>query len=232
MQETRLNRMQARLTRFLADRTRLLAALGHDLRSPLTALRVRSEMVDERETRDSLITSIEEMQEMVDSTLSFARGITSSEDYETVEMGAFLGQLRADMLNGFSLKEGETIHLRLRSQSVRRALRNLIDNAERYGGMVDVSYGREDDHAIIRVADNGPGIPDGELEQVFEPYFRLEKSRSRETGGTGLGLSIARTIVRAHGGDIGLTNRAEGGLVATVTLPLGPEPLKQERTTT
>ncbi|MDV2968078.1 ATP-binding protein [Nitratireductor aquimarinus] len=226
------NRMQARLTRFLADRTRLLAALGHDLRSPLTALRVRSEMVDERETRDSLITSIEEMQEMVDSTLSFARGITSSEDYETVEMGAFLGQLRADMLNGFSLKEGETIHLRLRSQSVRRALRNLIDNAERYGGMVDVSYGREDDHAIIRVADNGPGIPDGELEQVFEPYFRLEKSRSRETGGTGLGLSIARTIVRAHGGDIGLTNRAEGGLVATVTLPLGPEPLKQERTTT
>ncbi|TNF21212.1 MAG: HAMP domain-containing protein [Rhodobacteraceae bacterium] len=226
------NRMQDRLTRFLADRTRLLAALGHDLRSPLTALRVRSEMVDERETRDSLVASIEEMQEMVDSTLSFARGIASSEDYETVEMGAFLGQLRTDMLDSFSLQDGEAIHLRLRSHAVRRALRNLIDNADRYGGKVEVSYGREGDHVLVRVADTGPGIPDGELEQVFEPYFRLEKSRSRETGGTGLGLSIARTIIRAHGGDISLANRAEGGLVATVTLPLASDPLERDRTMT
>ena len=96
------------------------------------------------------------------------------------------------------------MNLRLRPQSVRRALRNLIDNAERYGGMVDASYGRENDHAFIRITDNGSGIPNADLEQVFEPYFRLEKSRSRETGGTGLGLSIARTIIRAHGGDISL----------------------------
>ncbi|MCK8463098.1 ATP-binding protein [Aliiroseovarius sp. S1339] len=226
------NRMQDRLTRFLADRTRLLASLGHDLRSPLTALRVRSEMVDERETRDSLIASIEEMQEMVESTLSFARGIAGSEDYETVELGAFLKQLRADMLESFALQEGETIRLRLRPQSVRRALRNVIDNAERYGGKVDVSFGREDDHAFILIGDNGPGIPNADLEQVFEPYFRLEKSRSRETGGTGLGLSIARTIIRAHGGDVSLANRVEGGLVATVTLPLESQSLETERTMT
>lgn len=223
------NRMQDRLTRFLADRTRLLAALGHDLRSPLTALRVRAEMVDERETRDSLIASIEEMQEMVDSTLSFARGIASSEDDETVEMGAFLARLRADMLDSFALHDAGTVRLRMRPQSVRRALRNVIDNAERYGGEVEVSYGLEGDHAFIRIGDNGPGIPQADLEQVFEPYFRLEKSRSKETGGTGLGLSIARTIIRAHGGDISLANRPQGGIVATVTLPLDPQSLDNKR---
>ena len=223
------NRMQDRLTRFLADRTRLLAALGHDLRSPLTALRVRAEMVDERETRDSLIASIEEMQEMVDATLSFARGIASSEDVETVEMGAFLARLRADMLDSFTLRDGAAVRLRLRPQSARRALRNVIDNAERYGGEVDVSYGLEGDHAVIRIGDNGPGIPEADIEQVFEPYFRLEKSRSKETGGTGLGLSIARTIIRAHGGDVSLANRPDGGLVATVTLPLDSQNLDNER---
>jgi|TARA_R110002072_G_scaffold291777_2_gene460055 signal transduction histidine kinase len=124
------------------------------------------------------------------------------------------------------------MNLRLRPQSVRRALRNLIDNAERYGGMVDASYGRENDHAFIRITDNGPGIPNADLEQVFEPYFRLEKSRSRETGGTGLGLSIARTIIRAHGGDISLANRAEGGLVATVMLPLETQSSNNEKTMT
>jgi signal transduction histidine kinase len=170
--------------------------------------------------------------DLVDATLSFARGIASSEAYETVEMGAFLGQLRADMLDNFSLREGQAVHLRLRPQSVRRALRNLIDNAERYGGTVDVSYGREDDHAIICVRDNGPGIPDADIEQVFEPYFRLEKSRSRETGGNGLGLSIARTIIRAHGGNISLANRVDGGLVATVTLPLEAQSSYNERTMT
>lgn len=223
------NRMQDRLTRFLADRTRLLAALGHDLRSPLTALRVRAELVDEHETRDSLIASIEEMQEMVDATLSFARGIASSEDVETVEMSAFLARLRTDMLDSFTLRDGEAVRLRLRPQSVRRALRNVIDNAERYGGEVDVSYGLDGDHAFIRIGDNGPGIPEADLEQVFEPYFRLEKSRSKETGGTGLGLSIARTIIRAHGGDISLANRPQGGLVATVTLPLDPQSLDNKR---
>ena len=119
------------------------------------------------------------------------------------------------------------MNLRLRPQSVRRALRNLIDNAERYGGMVDASYGRENDHAFIRITDNGPGIPNADLEQVFEPYFRLEKSRSRETGGTGLG-----TIIRAHGGDISLANRAEGGLVATVMLPLETQTSNNEKTMT
>ena len=225
------NRMQARLTRFVADRTRLLAALGHDLRSPLTAMRVRAEMVDEDETRDSLVASIEEMQEMVDATLAFARGMASSEVYETVDLGAYLKQLQADMIDGFTLDTANSISVRLRPQSVRRALRNIIENAQRYGGGAEVTFVHDAEYVQIRVSDNGPGVPEAELEQVFEPFFRLEKSRSRETGGTGLGLSIARTIVRAHGGDVALTNRTEGGLLVTVTLLLETEPDQQERNT-
>ncbi|GGH18508.1 Signal transduction histidine kinase [Cribrihabitans marinus] len=223
------NRMQARLTRFVADRTRLLAALGHDLRSPLTAMRVRAEMVEEEETRESLVASIEEMQEMVEATLAFARGMASAEAYETVDLGAYLRQLQADMIDGFTLNAVDSLRVRLRPQSVRRALRNIIENAQRYGGGAEVTFRHDAEHVQIHVADNGPGIPEPELEQVFEPFFRLEKSRSRETGGTGLGLSIARTIVRAHGGDVALSNRAEGGLLVTVTLPLETEPDQQER---
>jgi signal transduction histidine kinase len=223
------NRMQDRLTRFIADRTQLLAALGHDLRSPLTALRVRAEMVEEDETRDSLITSIEEMQEMVDATLAFARGMASAESYETVDLGAYLARLRADMMGSFTLEENGTVALRLRPQSLRRALRNIIENAQRYGGTASVAFGQEADHAIVTVSDTGPGIPVAELEQVFEPFFRLEKSRSRETGGTGLGLSIARTIIRAHGGDVSLSNRSTGGLKATVKLPLEAQSQVVER---
>lgn len=226
------NRMQDRLTRFVTDRTRLLAALGHDLRSPLTALRVRAEMVEENESRDSLIASIEEMQEMVDATLSFAYGMADSEAYETFDLGTFLKLLKSDMLDDFTLDERESVSVRLRPRSLRRALRNIIDNAHRYGGAVNVTFEHDTDHAVIIISDDGPGIPETDLEQVFEPYFRLEKSRSKETGGTGLGLSIARTIVRAHGGDISLSNRCGGGLVVTVTLPLEANPQTDERSET
>lgn len=218
------NRMQERLTRFVANRTQLLASLGHDLRSPLTALRVRAEMVDEDEARDSLITSIQEMQEMVDATLSFARGMAISEAYETQDLGAFLRQLQTDMLDTFDLIDSDKVRLRLRPKSLRRALRNVVDNALRYGEKANVVFGREKDDAFITISDNGPGIPATEFEHVFEPFFRLEKSRSRQTGGTGLGLSIARTIVRAHGGDILLSNGNNKGLVVKIVLPLEGTP--------
>ena len=117
----------------------------------------------------------------------------------------------------------------VRPFAFRRAVRNLIENAQRYGGGADVAFRHDTDHVHVLVADSGPGIPEPELEQVFEPFFRLEKSRSRETGGTGLGLSIARTIIRAHGGEVTLANRAEGGLLVTVTLPLETETQREER---
>lgn len=213
------NRMQDRLTRFVADRTRLLAALGHDLRSPLTAMRVRAEMVDDDETRDSLVASVEEMQSMVEATLTFARGLAGSEESENVDIGEFLEVLKSDMVTSFDLDDGPSVEARIRPHALRRALRNVIENAVRYGGATRVSYQVRTDELLITVDDDGPGIPAPELERVFDPFFRLEQSRSLETGGHGLGLSIARTIIRGHGGDISLSNRDEGGLRATIAIP-------------
>lgn len=217
------NQMQDRLTRFAADRTRIMAALGHDLRSPLTALRVRAELVDDEETKGAMISSIEEMQEMVETTLAFARGMAVSEPSQTVELGSFLIQLKHDMLNSFVLNDADAdVTLRVRPNALRRALRNVIENAIRYGGNADVSISRGQDEVSIDICDYGPGIPEEEIEEVFEPFFRLERSRSRETGGTGLGLSIARTLLRASGGDISLSNKPEGGVRARISLPIAP----------
>lgn len=224
------NRMQERLVRTVADKTRIMAALGHDLRSPLTALRVHAEMVDEEETSDALVKSIEEMQGMVERTLAFARGLAISEPPETVELGVFLADLKRDMLDGFHLDTDAPLQIRLRPQSMRRALRNIIENAIRYGDGAEVTYAREYDRAVIRVRDHGPGIPDTQLEEVFEPFYRVETSRSRETGGTGLGLSIARTILRSHGGDITLQNHPDGGLLVQLDLPFSQRFNQQERT--
>ncbi len=214
------NRMQNRLSRFVADRTRLLAALGHDLRSPLTAMRVRVELVDEDETRESLIASIEEMQSMVEATLTFARGLTGSEDLELVNVSQFLEGLQADMLVPNQLHGDDNYEVRVRPHALRRALRNVIENAVRYGETAYVTHELVENNVMITIDDDGPGIPEADLEKVFDPFFRLEQSRSLETGGHGLGLSIARTIVRAHGGDITLSNRPQKGLRATMYLPI------------
>ena len=217
------NRMQERLTRFVADRTRVLAAVGHDLRSPLTALRVRAEMVDEDETRESLIESIEEMQTMSEVTLSFAQGLAGSEASETVDCAEYLATLAREIGAGVDVTGGPTVAVRVRPVALRRAIRNIIENAIRYGGGARLMWYQVGDDLMIEVTDTGPGIPADQLERVFDPFYRLEQSRSLETGGHGLGLSIARSIVRAHGGDIYLENRDGGGLKASIALPLSAE---------
>lgn len=214
------NLMQERLTRFVADRTRVLAAVGHDLRSPLTALRVRAEMVDDQETRESLIESIEEMQTMAEATLNFAEDLTGTEGPQTVDIGTFLRDLVSDMPHPPEIAAGPELEARLRPVSFRRAVRNLVENALRYGGSAKIAWRTDYDTLVIEICDEGPGIPPDKLEQVFDPFFRLEASRSLETGGHGLGLSIARSIVRAHGGEIHLANQLEGGLAAAITIPL------------
>ncbi len=216
------NQMQARLSRFIAERTRLLAALGHDLRSPLTAMRVRAEMVEDEENRARLIATISEMQEMVESTLSFARGMVTAEASESVDMGTFLERLvsEARATGGrIDLTAPPGLMARIKPVAMRRALRNLIENALRYGGEAQVTLRGDGDILRILIADRGPGIPEDQLERVFDPFVRVEASRSKETGGTGLGLSIARTVLHAHGGEIGLKNRPGGGLEVDVTLP-------------
>ncbi|MBB4303949.1 signal transduction histidine kinase [Rhodobium orientis] len=215
--------MQGRLTRLISDRTRMLAALGHDLRSPITALRLRAEMVDDAETHERMVAILDEMQEMVEATLAYARGIASDEETETVDFTALVSDLAAEVSetgHPVSVEPGPSLPVRLRRTAMRRALRNIFENAQRYAGGAAVRLDAADGNARLVVMDDGPGIAADALEQVFDPFVRLEASRSRETGGTGLGLSIARDILRAHGGDITLANRAEGGLAATVVVPL------------
>jgi signal transduction histidine kinase len=214
------NRMKDRLTLFVNERTHMLAALSHDLRSPLTAMRLRIEMLDETEDSIRLKALVEEMQAMVEATLEFARDVAKAEPAATVDLAALLGDLVGDVGGErATLAPSPPVPVIVRPQALNRALRNLIDNAVRYGGVAKVTLTQEPGMAVIKVADQGPGLPEDQLESVFEPFVRLEGSRNRDTGGVGLGLAIARTIIQAHGGTITLRNLPEGGLEAVVSLP-------------
>lgn len=218
-----LGRMNARLAGMAADRTRMLAALGHDLRSPITALRVRAEMVDDAETRDRMVATLDEMQDMVDSTLAYARGVSTDQPMEDADIAALLRDLAEELSEtgpAIAVAASPPVIARVRLTPMRRALRNVLENAQRYGGGAQVSLRDAGGRAEIVIDDSGPGIPVADLDRVFDPFTRLEGSRSRDTGGIGLGLPIARAILRAHGGDVRLAGRAGDGLRATITLPL------------
>jgi signal transduction histidine kinase len=215
------NRMQTRLRRFVEDRTHMLAAIGHDLRTPLTSLRLRAEFVTDEETREKLLSTVEEMQAMTEATLVFAREDATGEATRTVDLAALLESLCADLADlgwRVSFADAESMPYRCRPDALRRALRNLIENAVRYGEQARVALSPSEDGIEITVDDDGPGIPAQDLGRVFQPFVRLELSRNRATGGVGLGLAIARSIIRAHGGDILLANRPTG-LRATIRLP-------------
>lgn len=219
------NRMQTRLRRFIEDRTRMLAAIGHDLRTPITSMRLRAEFVADEETKKKLISTLDEMQRMTEATLAFARDDATREETRNVDLSALLESLCADLADlgwDVTFRNGEKIAYRCRPDALRRAVRNLVENAVRYGERARVSLttgtaNGNSDSIEITVEDDGSGIPEQEFERVFQPFVRLESSRNRETGGVGLGLSIARTIVRGHGGDIVLFSGS--GLHAVVTLP-------------
>jgi signal transduction histidine kinase len=218
------NTMQQRLSRFIADRTRILTAMSHDLKTPITRLRLRSEMLEDEALRGKIAKDLDEMQSMVTQTLDYLRHASSGEAVQPVDLGALIESLQADYRDTGSEVEIEgraTLPYAGRPLALRRCLANLLDNAIRYGrrAVVRVEDGAKE--VTIRVLDEGPGIPDAELEQAFEPFFRGEASRSRETGGTGLGLGIARNIARAHGGELVLRNRPSGGLEAILSLPRG-----------
>ena len=217
---TAFNDMQTRLARFVTDRTQMLAALAHDLRSPLTALRVHAEMVEDAETKTGITASLDEMQDMVEATLAYARGVGQDEALQRIEISTFLTDIRGAAHAVLDVRRGPEAMVQIKPKALRRALRNLIDNAGRYGRNPTLSWGISDGSIEILVEDDGPGIPDDRFGDVFQPFLRLEGSRSRETGGHGLGLSIARSIVLQHGGTISLSNRAEGGLCARIVLPV------------
>ncbi len=215
------NRMQSRLRRFVDDRTKMLAAIGHDLRTPLTTLRLRAEFIADEELQQKILATIAEMQTMTEATLSFAKDEAAVEDTRTVDLNALVESLCEDLSEiGHEVEfvEGDPLAYRCRPDGIKRAVRNLIENALRYGGHASVRLVSSPSTVDIVVDDKGPGIPPAEIEQVFAPFYRLEQSRSRETGGVGLGLSIARAIIRHHGGDIVLSPN-NPGLRAAVTLP-------------
>lgn len=213
------NQMQDRLHKFVSDRTRMLAAISHDLRSPITALRLRAELVDQDDLRERMIASLDEMQNMVEATLAFARQDAATEPTRTIdlaELGRDLVEERIEMGQPVTWEGGPGWKYACRPMALRRALGNLVENAVRYGGGARV---RLEPGAFV-IEDDGPGIPEDRLAHVFEPFARLEESRSAETGGAGLGLAIARSIACNHGGDVTLHNRREGGLSARLALPL------------
>ncbi|POF28147.1 ATP-binding protein [Roseibium marinum] len=223
---TAFNEMQDRITRFVRDRTRMLAAISHDLRTPITSLRLRAEFVDDDENREKMIETLEEMAAMTEATLRFARDEAHADEAQNADIGAIVEALAADQQDlghDISVDVAGRIILSCRPMALKRALRNLIENAIRYGKNVSVSAAVKAGEVVIRIQDQGPGIPEDRLKDVFEPFVRLEESRSEETGGIGLGLAIARSIVHAHGGTIMLTNQPEGGLEAIIRLPMGTD---------
>ncbi len=219
------NTMQQRLSGFINDRTRVLTALSHDLKTPLTRLRLRAELMDDDEQRQRFEADLREMETMVLQTLEFMRGLGQPAPRGPVDISALLATLVADSqaLGRKLLIEGRaSAPLVADASLLKRALCNLIDNAFAYGGSASVRVSDSAEMLVLQVLDDGPGMADDQLEQVFEPFFRLEASRSRATGGSGLGLGIARNIARGHGGDLLLHNRPEGGLAAVLSLPRRP----------
>ena len=216
------NQMQTRLERFVKDRTHMLAAISHDLRTPITALRVRAELIEDTNTRQRILTTLDEMHRMTEATLAFVREEAAQEETRLIDLDALVESVcddlsdmgKAVIFNG----PGKTPY-RSRSVSLKRALGNLIENAITYGKQADVTLTVKPEALYVIIDDEGPGIAESEMERVFEPFVRLEASRSLETGGVGLGMAIARSIVRQHGGDITLANREGGGLRTAVRLP-------------
>ena len=216
------NTMQTRIRRLIADQKQTLAAVSHDLKTPLTRLRLRAEFVHDGEMREMVEADLDEMERMLDQTLAFLRGDASQEESRTVDIASILKTIcdqATDAGRDVVLSGAERAPLRCRPLAIKRALSNLIDNAVKYGKRARVALEDNPQELAVSIEDEGPGILESEHDRVFEPFCRLEDSRNRETGGTGLGLTIARMAVRAHGGDITLTNRATGGLRVIVTLP-------------
>lgn len=216
------NTMQQRLAAFIDERTRMLTALSHDLKTPITRMRLRADLLDDEEQRLRFESDLKEMEVMVTQTLEFMRGLGGHQAHQPVDMMALLAALQADQqaMGRTVVVEGRaTLPCPGEASLLRRALNNLVDNAVLYGGRATVRVQESPATLVLSVLDDGPGMSEAELERVFEPFYRLEASRSRATGGSGLGLGIARNVARAHGGDVVLRNRPEGGLEARLTLP-------------
>lgn len=216
------NRMQARIKRLIDERARALTAVSHDLRTPLTRLRLRAELVDDEKLQSQMAADLDAMAAMIDATLGYLRGLQETEPVRPIDINALVASMVEDaqVLGRMITVEGQAAAPYAgRLTALRRAVQNLIDNAIKYGFSAHIRI--EDGAAELRIIvdDEGPGIPQAELARVTDPYYRPDASRNSETGGVGLGLSIARDIALLHGGELLLENRARGGLCAMLSLP-------------
>ncbi len=211
------NNMQTRVAGLLGEKDVMLGAIGHDLKTPLAALRVRVESVDDDSEREKMAATIDEMVTILDDILMLARLGKSGEPVQSVDIGALAESISGEFLSALFIEPESRVVAQVRPVLLRRALRNLIGNAITYGKSATVSARHAGSETIIEICDDGPGIAPSLMEGIFEPFTRTEASRNRATGGSGLGLTIARAIARSHGGDVTLENRSEGGLRATMT---------------
>ncbi|MBI4274297.1 MAG: HAMP domain-containing protein [Rhizobiales bacterium] len=217
------NEMQTRIRNLIDNRTRLLAAISHDLRTPLTLLRLRAENVENPQERNKMLSTIAEMDSMVGATLQFARDETVSEARRPTDLMALLQSVVDDMSDAglpVTMEPAASVIYECRPAALKRALTNVIDNAIKYGKSAHTAIKVTPKAIEIMIDDQGPGIPESELSRVFEPFYRVEKSRSQDTGGVGMGLAIAQSVVQAHGGALYLSNQSTGGLRVIVTLPV------------
>lgn len=215
------NTMQTRIRDGIEERERFLAAISHDLKTPVTRLRLRTEMLADAELRERFRTDVDDMQDLLDGALDFLRGQSVHEAVQPIDLVALLESLVDDYADhaAVTLQAPDALRFAARPKALKRALVNLIENALKYGGRADITLARSEQGVEVIVQDSGPGLPEAELEKVFEPFYRLESSRSRDTGGSGLGLAIVRQIAHSHGGDVVLRNLQQGGLRAELRLP-------------
>jgi two-component system OmpR family sensor kinase len=218
---TAFNNMQERLRRYVEDRTAMVGAIAHDLRTPLTRLKFRIEATPD-DVRPKLAADIDQMEAMISATLGFVRDTSRPAERTRLELSSLLESVMdeaAETGGDTTVERVEKVIVEGDPVGLKRMVSNLVDNALKYGGAARGSVYAEDGMAIIEIDDDGPGVPAGEVERVFEPFYRGEPSRNRETGGIGLGLAVVRSLARAHGGDVTLHNRPGGGLRACVRLP-------------
>ena len=217
------NQMQQRISEHVTERTRILAAISHDLQTPITRLRLRAEMVEDEDLRTRIQSDLDAMQGLVKEGLAYARSLDERTAPQPIELGPLLQALAEDARDmGWMVRVPEDCSGRVigNPPALRRALWNLIENGVKFGETVELTFACDAAHCEILVRDHGPGLPEAEFEKVFEPFYRTESSRNRETGGTGLGLAIARNLLRGQGGEVSLRNHPQGGLEACVQLPL------------
>ncbi len=215
------NKMTDQVSRTLESQRQLLSAVGHDLRTPITAMRISLEFVSDKELQRNLEKNLDELQELTEAVLSAAKG-TGGEVKRNVDLSALIDSVCADLDDigePVTWQSHAPAPLSCRPNEIKRAVRNLVENAVAYGGKADVQLEETQAGYDIVIEDDGPGIPDQDKQRVFEPFVRLETSRNSETGGTGLGLTLVKAIAEGHGGAVTLENRDRGGLRARIHLP-------------